>query len=466
VVYTAKKEVVAHHMVDSTRLKYFATCRTPPALVCAATQAGSVKLWDVSCKDMVERYTQSATAQLRTAAITMRVKTISWNVNEWRPAPGATGFRDFFSQSSHDGAPADVYVVSLQEVVPLTATQMLSTDYTVLADWEDCVQRALNSAGQYVLISSEQLVGVAILVFVRAVHLHGVAEVEKAIKKCGFSGMAGNKGAAAVRFQLYEESFCFVATHLAAGQKEVKSRNADFNTIINGLAFARGRGGILQHDKVFWVGDLNYRIDMKGDELRSLITRKNWDRLAAHDQLENVRREGVVFRKRDGWEEGRLLFPPTYKYDTGTGVYDTSKKQRTPAWTDRVLWNGEGIEQVLYTAGVLMQSDHRPVVAEFDVTVGYAISGGAAQQAADKAAPSAGVQLQKGSKPDDPFADAPGGFSSNNASSAVPSACHAPVDPFADASAVSQMRPTATPFGTVQQAPAGDTNFDDLAGLF
>lgn len=39
----------------------------------------------------------------------------------------------------------------------------------------------------------------------------------------------------------------------------------------------------------------------------------------------------------EGFEEGPLLFRPTYKYDLGTDNYDTSEKSRIPAWT------GEGI---------------------------------------------------------------------------------------------------------------------------
>ena len=34
-----------------------------------------------------------------------------------------------------------------------------------------------------------------------------------------------------------------------------------------------------------------------------------------------------------GYDEGPLLFPPTYKYDVGTDDYDTSEKMRIPAWT-------------------------------------------------------------------------------------------------------------------------------------
>ena len=34
-----------------------------------------------------------------------------------------------------------------------------------------------------------------------------------------------------------------------------------------------------------------------------------------------------------GYEEGPLLFRPTYRYDIGTDTYDTSEKMRIPAWT-------------------------------------------------------------------------------------------------------------------------------------
>ncbi|KAF4685354.1 inositol [Perkinsus olseni] len=41
------------------------------------------------------------------------------------------------------------------------------------------------------------------------------------------------------------------------------------------------------------------------------------------------------------WKESPIFFPPTYKFDMGTNVYDTSDKQRIPSWTDRILWRSE-----------------------------------------------------------------------------------------------------------------------------
>ena len=39
---------------------------------------------------------------------------------------------------------------------------------------------------------------------------------------------------------------------------------------------------------------------------------------------------GIAFA---GYQEGPLLFRPTYRYDIGTDTYDTSEKMRIPAWT-------------------------------------------------------------------------------------------------------------------------------------
>lgn len=47
-------------------------------------------------------------------------------------------------------------------------------------------------------------------------------------------------------------------------------------------------------------------------------------------QLKRVIDSGLAF---EGFEEGPILFRPTYRYDVGTDDYDTSEKMRIPAWT-------------------------------------------------------------------------------------------------------------------------------------
>lgn len=43
---------------------------------------------------------------------------------------------------------------------------------------------------------------------------------------------------------------------------------------------------------------------------------------------------GSIFK---GFQEAPIHFPPTYKFDIGCDVYDTTSKQRTPSYTVRIL---------------------------------------------------------------------------------------------------------------------------------
>lgn len=66
---------------------------------------------------------------------------------------------------------------------------------------------------------------------------------------------------------------------------------------------------------------------------------------ACNKQLLAEKQEDRVF---SGFSEGPLNFAPTYKYDPFTNVYDTSEKDRAPAWCDRILFRGEHIQQQWY----------------------------------------------------------------------------------------------------------------------
>ena len=80
--------------------------------------------------------------------------------------------------------------------------------------------------------------------------------------------------------------------------------------------------------------------------------------------------------KQKGFQEAPLTFLPTYKFDPGTNVYDTSKKCRIPAWTDRVLWkipatcdSADVMVEYYHSVEDICTSDHKPVFAIFRVMV-------------------------------------------------------------------------------------------------
>eukprot|EP00884_Botryococcus_braunii_P008132 jgi/Botrbrau1/1731/Bobra.116_2s0073.1 len=126
-------------------------------------------------------------------------------------------------------------------------------------------------------------------------------------------------------------------------------------------------------DATIWMGDLNYRLEGKRGDVEQAACAGDLEALREVDQLKREMAEGRAFL---GFEEGSLTFPPTFKYDTGADNYDTSSKQRVPAWTDRVLWRcntcspaGEPVlRQLQYDSVPQMRcSDHRPVFAEFEL---------------------------------------------------------------------------------------------------
>lgn len=56
--------------------------------------------------------------------------------------------------------------------------------------------------------------------------------------RVGVMGVMGNKGATAVRLNLYDSTLCFVCAHMAAKRANVTGRNADFWSILGKTAFA------------------------------------------------------------------------------------------------------------------------------------------------------------------------------------------------------------------------------------
>lgn len=234
---------------------------------------------------------------------------------------------------------------------------------------------------KYCLISSKQMVGIFLSIWTRKDLVPHIAHLRVDSVGRGIMGCLGNKGCISVSMSLHQTTFCFVCSHLASGEKEGDElrRNSDVAEILKSTQFPRiGKNPcrrapekIVDHDRIIWLGDLNYRISLSYDETRFLLEDNDWDALLEKDQLNTERDAGRVF---NGFDEGRIMFAPTYKYSQNSDSYagetvKSKKKRRTPAWCDRILWRGKGIEQLSYIRGESRFSDHRPVCAVFAVDV-------------------------------------------------------------------------------------------------
>uniref|UniRef100_A0A0E0HHB5 Inositol polyphosphate-related phosphatase domain-containing protein n=1 Tax=Oryza nivara TaxID=4536 RepID=A0A0E0HHB5_ORYNI len=199
----------------------------------------------------------------------------------------------------------------------------------------------------FLRIVSKQMVGIYLSIWVRR-------DLRKHIQNLRVSTVGGS---ISVSMSIHQTHFCFVCCHLTSGEKdgdELK-RNADVEEILRRTVFNPLPGlstpkGILGHERIIWFGDLNYRINLSYERAHELISKQDWDGLFENDQLKRELSKGHTF---DGWIEGDISFPPTYKYE-----FDSEK-------CDRILSRGKGIRLISYRRGELKLSDHRPVTAVF-----------------------------------------------------------------------------------------------------
>ncbi|CAH0482792.1 unnamed protein product [Peronospora belbahrii] len=353
----------------------------------------------------------------------IRLLTGTWNVNGKKPLGSTEApkllhwlqpLQAGYQENGEDEDMPDLVALGFQEIVDLNAVNVVvNSTLTVQRSlaWEEAILTALNQylgrdtstsldtpVQQYKVVLEKHLVGILLLVFVKIDHWDHVKEIKGATAGVGIMGVMGNKGGAAVRLQFYSSTLCFVCAHLAAHRENVIGRNVDYLNILSKVHFGdnaedgltasvqdmsgrfwSGAPSILNHDFVFWTGDLNYRIQdtLTTDEIfRMVKSGRHLHELVQHDQLTIERQRGMVLK---GFEEGVISFPPTYKFQAGTSVYEKrpEKKLRAPAWCDRVLWkakNPSDVKLLSYNSvPALEMSDHKPVHAFFDVQVKFQV---------------------------------------------------------------------------------------------
>uniref|UniRef100_A0A672P392 Inositol polyphosphate-5-phosphatase Jb n=1 Tax=Sinocyclocheilus grahami TaxID=75366 RepID=A0A672P392_SINGR len=234
--------------------------------------------------------------------------------------------------------------------------------------------RALNKA------TSQRMQGMLLLVFSKYFHLPFLRGIQTQSTRTGLGGIWGNKGGVSARMNVFGHSICFLNCHLPAHMENSDQRMEDFESILQQQQFeGQASMGVLDHDVVFWFGDLNFRIDdLDMQVVKAAIDSNKLSTLWEKDQLNMAKDSETVL---EGFHEGPIKFPPTYKFDVGTDTYDTSGKKRKPAWTDRILWRLRPMAQVSNSIGTCVSqhfyrshmeytvSDHKPVSSIFTLQV-------------------------------------------------------------------------------------------------
>jgi hypothetical protein len=137
---------------------------------------------------------------------------------------------------------------------------------------EHFVKKLKDHVGPKYICVEEHLLEIRIAVFIKCELQQHMSMVQTAHKATGIGGIIGNKGGVVVAFEVCGTALCFVNCHLAAheGQQFLEKRNQDIGEIIHGVAKAgikRGSDDLMDdfttsYHHCFWLGDLNYRIDL------------------------------------------------------------------------------------------------------------------------------------------------------------------------------------------------------------
>ncbi|XP_028839590.1 inositol polyphosphate 5-phosphatase K isoform X2 [Denticeps clupeoides] len=260
---------------------------------------------------------------------TLRLHMVTWNVATAEPPADISSLLQLDSQTS-----TDLYIIGLQEV---RATPIKYISDLIMDDsWSYLLMSTLAPKG-YVKVTSVRMQGLLLLFFAQQAHLPFIRDIETTYTRTGFFGYWGNKGGVSVRFSLYGHMLCFLNCHLMAHMGYTLQRVDEFEYILDMQSFDLvNTPQILDHNVVFWFGDLNFRIADHGLHfLRSCINSGRFHLLWERDQLTMMKKKEPLLQE---FEEGPLHFRPTYKFNPFSDTYDTSGKKRKPAWTDRILW--------------------------------------------------------------------------------------------------------------------------------
>ncbi|XP_033374808.1 inositol polyphosphate 5-phosphatase K isoform X3 [Parus major] len=314
-----------------------------------------------------------------------RLHLVTWNVGTASPPPDVTSLLQLNSVSPT----TDMYVIGLQEVNS-KITNFLS-DLAFDDPWSIFFMTVLSPLG-YIKLSSVRMQGLLLLIFVKHVHLPFIRDIHTHYTRTGLYGYWGNKGGVSVRMSLFGHTICFMNCHLPAHIENTEQRLDDFEKILEMQFEGENVPSPLDHEVLFWFGDLNFRIADYGIHfVRESINNKRFSLLWEKDQL-NMAKKNEPFLKE--FKEGPLQFKPTYKFDLYSEVYDTreqkslfwfNEKKRKPAWTDRILWKVKNLSEVASKEGEFPEeenlisvtlnnyvshmsygiSDHKPVTGTF-----------------------------------------------------------------------------------------------------
>ncbi|CAO2625335.1 Phosphatidylinositol 3,4,5-trisphosphate 5-phosphatase 1 [Lemmus lemmus] len=291
-------------------------------------------------------------------------------ITSWFLSKGQGKTRD----DSADYIPHDIYVIGTQE------------DPLGEKEWLEILRHSLQEVTSmtFKTVAIHTLWNIRIVVLAKPEHENRISHICTDNVKTGIANTLGNKGAVGVSFMFNGTSLGFVNSHLTSGSEKKLRRNQNYMNILRFLALGDKKLSPFnithRFTHLFWLGDLNYRVELPTWEAETIIQKikqQQYSDLLAHDQLLLERKEQKVFLH---FEEEEITFAPTYRFERLTrDKYAYTKQKATgmkynlPSWCDRVLWKSYPLVHVVCqsygSTSDIMTSDHSPVFATFETGV-------------------------------------------------------------------------------------------------
>ncbi|KAJ8668095.1 hypothetical protein QAD02_009758 [Eretmocerus hayati] len=312
------------------------------------------------------------------AAVTaLTLYLLTWNVHQQQPIKNLDSLLNLEKLNSTGQLP-DLYVIGLEEIDSSGVCgfgKIIPNIFCQAHDWQYELDDTLKKFG-YMKLSFKRLHGIVLGIFSMKKDCKLYQNVKTDVEATGGFNW-GNKGAVSTRFNIHGTNICFVNSHLKPGDGKLQERILNYNEIIEEISFdVPGYENILSHDYVFWMGDLNVRLDANLDteKIKQYVRDGRLNDLLEQDELIKSIRDKKIFID---FEEHPITFPPTYKYLQGSQQFVTDRR---PAWTDRILYriknktdseqNFYKIESRDYTSHPEYDvSDHKPVSGIFEIVV-------------------------------------------------------------------------------------------------
>ncbi|XP_058521102.1 phosphatidylinositol 3,4,5-trisphosphate 5-phosphatase 1 isoform X2 [Ochotona princeps] len=291
-------------------------------------------------------------------------------ITSWFLSKGQGKTRD----DTADYIPHDIYVIGTQE------------DPLGEKEWLEILRHSLQeiTSMTFKTVAIHTLWNIRIVVLAKPEHENRISHICTDNVKTGIANTLGNKGAVGVSFMFNGTSLGFVNSHLTSGSEKKLRRNQNYMNILRFLALGDKKLSPFnithRFTHLFWLGDLNYRVELPTWEAETIIQKikqQQYTDLLSHDQLLTERKEQKVFLH---FEEEEITFAPTYRFErltrdryAYTKQKATGMKYNLPSWCDRVLWKSYPLVHVVCqsygSTSDIMTSDHSPVFATFEAGV-------------------------------------------------------------------------------------------------